>query len=119
MSILIDLKPNDDKKVSLYRLCDIWGFSEDEWTPVALRLQALFIEKSVADPATFKKSFVDTDFDGAFVGEFLYLLGGVKGGNWRWGMVGSVNGALLWKKTFDWLAGELGKALSSTPSPVP
>jgi hypothetical protein len=31
-----------------------------------------------------------------FTYEFLYVNGGAKGGTWTWGLVGRVNGALLW-----------------------
>lgn len=42
--ILIDLKPNVSENVSLYRLTDVWGFSYDDWTPLALLLQTLFAD---------------------------------------------------------------------------
>jgi hypothetical protein len=53
-AILIDLRPRDPDRVSLYRLCDVWGFSEDRWTPISLRLQSLFVETPESEPAEFK-----------------------------------------------------------------
>jgi hypothetical protein len=109
-NILIDLKPRA-KDVSVYQLCDVWGFSYEEWTPIELRLQSLFIEKAEPNPSQFKQSFSDAGSDGSLVAEFLYMLGGVNGGTWNWGMVGRVNGALLWKDAFDFLTVEVGTAL--------
>jgi hypothetical protein len=114
--VLIDLKPYQSQNVSLYRLMNVWGFSYAEWTPVALHLEALFVDRSEADAAQFKNRFVDHDADRDQVGEFLYLQGGVKGGTWNWGMVGRVNGALLWPDAFDYLAGALRSALFARPS---
>jgi hypothetical protein len=110
-SIIIDLMPDAKHVVSLYRLCDVWGFSEAQWTPIALRFQSLFIEKPEPNPSDFKQSFSDAGSERSYVAEFLYLLGGVNGGTWNWGRVGRVNGALLWKNAFDFLAGEVGKSL--------
>lgn len=110
--IVIDLKPKDTKNVSLYRLLDVWGFSYADWTPVALRLQALFVDFPHDEPARFKESFTYADANPELVGEFLYVQGGTRaGGTWNWGQVGRVNGALLWRDAFDYLSGELSKTL--------
>lgn len=110
--IVIDLKPNVAQNVSLYRLLDVWGFSHAEWTPLALRLEVLFVDLTDEDPKLFKSSFSDEGADRSLVGEFLYVQGGTSVGTWNWGRVGSVNGALLWPDAFDYLSGELGKGLS-------
>lgn len=109
--IVIDLKPNVAKNVSLYRLLDVWGFSYSDWTPLALRLEVLFGDLGHDDPSKFKQSFSDDGADRSLVGEFLYVQGGTGGGTWNWGRVGSVNGALLWRDAFDYLSGELSKTL--------
>jgi hypothetical protein len=109
--IVIDLKPTVGCNVSLYRLLDVWGFSCEEWTPLALRLECLFVDVDQADPRKFKESFTVIEAKRECVGEFLYLQGGVHSGSWNWGMIGRVNGTLLWPKAFSYLAGELGKAL--------
>lgn len=109
--IVIDLKPNVSKNVSLYRLLDVWGFSYAKWTPLALRLEVLFGDLAHEDPAAFKASFTDGDADRSLVGEFLYVQGGTEGGTWNWGRVGRVNGVLLWRDAFDFLAHTLDKQL--------
>jgi hypothetical protein len=109
-AILIDLKPKADT-VSLYRLHDVWGFSYSGWTPLAPRLEVLFADFEHKHPAQLKAAFTDEDADGGIVGEFLYVRGGVVEGSWNWGMVGRVNGALLWRDAFEYLTGELQKVL--------
>ena len=94
-ALIIDLKPNVEGVVSLYHLREIWGFSYELWTPIALRLETLFAEGDVQDPAEFKQKFNDVKCTREQVHEFLYLQGGTQGGTWNWGPVGSVNGALL------------------------
>jgi hypothetical protein len=54
---------------------------------------------------------VDRDAERDQLGEFLYLQGGVKKGTWNWGMVGRVNGALLWPDAFAYLTDSLGRVL--------
>jgi hypothetical protein len=109
--IVIDLKPNISQNVSLYRLVCVWGFSSAYWTPLALLLETLFSDRKEQDAQGFKKQFKATEADKSLVGEFLYIQGGVKGGKWNWGKVGSVNGALLWSDAFTYLTGKLGEKL--------
>src|SRR5437870_5617401 len=80
-AVVIDMKPNVQKNVSLYRLLDVWGYSFANWTPLALRLQALFVDRLEPKPAEFKKSFVDPAEDHRLAGEFLYVHGGVTDGH--------------------------------------
>jgi hypothetical protein len=110
-AIVIDLKPRVAGNVSLYRLLDVWGFSYAGWTPLALRLRVLFGDRQEADPPAFKKSFVDPGIDHSMVGEFLYVQGGVSEGTWNWGLVGRVNGALLWRDAFDFLTTALHQSI--------
>ena len=109
--ILIDLKPNVAKNVSLYRLLDVWGFSYPHWTPLALRMEALFSDLPHDDPAKFKASFTDQNADHPLVGEFVYVQGGTAGGTWNWGQLGRANGTLLLRDAFDYLCGALTKSL--------
>jgi hypothetical protein len=109
--IIIDLKPSDREKVSLYRLCQIWGFSDADWTPLALLMECLFVDYKCINPNDFKASFDCHNTQRSVVGEFLYVHGGVNGGKWNWGQVGRVNGALLWPNAFKYLATELFKAM--------
>ena len=94
------LKPYQTANVSLYRVMNVWGHSYEAWTPVAVHLEALFVDREHLAPAEFKKRFRDRDADRDQIGEFLYLQGGVREGTWNWGMVGRVNGALLWPDAF-------------------
>jgi hypothetical protein len=94
--ILIDLKPGDKSTVSLYRLRDVWGYSYKDWTPLALRLESLLVDEPQDNPSTFKQVFCGPLRTKDFIYEFLYLNGGTKSGKWTWGLVGRVNGTLLW-----------------------
>ena len=105
------MKPRVAGNVSLYRLLDVWGFSYDSWTPLAIRLRALFGDRQEANPLAFKNSFVDPGIDHSLVGEFLYVQGGVSKGTWNWGQVGRVNGALLWRDAFDFLTTALHRSI--------
>lgn len=109
--ILIDLKPKHKTEVSLYRLRDVWGYSDDDWTPLALRLERVFMDQSQDDPPTFKKLFVGPLETNDFIYEFLYLNGGTKRGKWTWGLVGRVNGALLWPDALRYFANAINRQL--------
>ena len=102
-AILIDLKPSVEGNVSLYELKDIWGFSYPDYTPIALRLETLFVdhEPKNSNPDAFKKCFKNNNCFREQVHEFLYLRGGYNSGKWLWGQVGSVNGALLWPEALE------------------
>ena len=110
-AIVIDLKPTVPRNVSLYLLRDVWGFSDQNWTPLALRLECLFADLDHANPMKFKGEFDDTSAKRSLVGEFLYVQGGVAGGTWNWGKIGRVNGTLLWPAAFEYLGTQLGQAL--------
>ena len=103
-AVVIDLKPNVKENVSLFRLCDVWGYRDHNWSPLALRLEELYIDHPHPDPKTFKQNFRAPPKPGAIVHELLYL-----GKNWNWGMVGRVNGALLWPEAFEYLVAEITK----------
>lgn len=108
-AIVIDLKPGVANNVSLYELKDIWGFSYPDYTPIALRLEPLFVdhEPENSNPDAFKKCFRDNDCLRDQVHEFLYLQGGYNSGKWLWGRVGMVNGALLWPDALEFFFREI------------
>ena len=88
-AIVIDLKPNAEY-LDFYEIKDIWGFSyESNYRPIALRLEPLCIKNPVR--AERFKAFWCKNCSRKQVYEFLYL----QGETWTWGMVGTVNGALL------------------------
>ena len=103
-SLLVDLKPTVKNNVSLYRLKKIWGYSTPTWTPLAVQLESIFVDKEVRNPKSYKKHFSDPGEEGDLIHEFLYLQGGTREGNWLWGRVGSVNGTLLWEDAFNHFA---------------
>jgi hypothetical protein len=110
---VIDLKPRQKGNLSLYWLRNLWGFTYDWWTPLALHLETIFVDREVQEPEKEKESLSDAQASRQQVGEFLYLQGGFRGGTWNWGMVGRVNGALLWADAFEYLIPELANAVSS------
>jgi hypothetical protein len=110
-AIVIDLKPKVKGNVSLFRLRDVWGYSHDDWTPLALRLESIFADHAAEDPALFKRSFVLPAGAPDQIGEFLYVQGGVRTGTWNWGMVGRVNGALMWPEALEYLSTSLLTAI--------
>ena len=109
--ILIDLKPADKNNVSLYRLRDAWGYSYDGWTPLALRLESLFVDQPQDKPSTFKQAFCGPLGTEDFIYEFLYLNGGTKSGRWTWGLVGRVNGTLLWPDALQYFLKAINRQL--------
>ncbi|MFZ1977623.1 MAG: hypothetical protein WAV76_06665 [Bacteroidota bacterium] len=99
-AIVIDLKPKEEK-AELYLLQNVWGYTANDWTPIALHLEELSIGvKRVRNAAP--SIFTSIGSDDTPIVEFLYLQGGLKKDNWRWGPVGSVNGALLWPSTLQY-----------------
>lgn len=99
-ALVIDLKPKVEGNVSLYRLRRVWGRSEPGWTPLALQLETLFVDRDEPDPDRFKDEFRPPPEKGDLVHEFLYLKSGTDFRDWGWGPIGSVNGTLLWPDTW-------------------
>lgn len=96
-AIIIDLKPRK-ASVELYLLRDIWGYSDDSWTPLAIRLEELPTNHERAKDGS-PGDFTISERNEIPVIEFLYLRAGIRGGTWGWGPVGYVNGTLLWPET--------------------
>ena len=105
-TLIIDLKPKQNKtNISLYEVLDVWGWSQDNWTPILLRLNGLFTDDR---PETInREDFVraDADISGPIY-EFLYLTGSVKNcklhGPWAPPNASPTNGALLWPETLNY-----------------
>lgn len=97
-AVIIDLKPSQPTEISLYRLRHIWAYYSPGWTPLAVELEALYVDDYAPDgtrPSVFKERFPITVGSGSRVYEFLYL------NEWNWGPVGSVNAAVLESSIFD------------------
>jgi len=106
-ALIVDLKPSVAKEVSLYRILRVWGRSEADWTPLALQLQALYVDHPVTNVFTFKANFQLPSTTALLIHEFLYLRGGTETGDWVWGRNGSVNATLLWPEAFAWFADQI------------
>jgi hypothetical protein len=105
-TLLIHLKPNQNKtQINIYELMDVWGHSEHDWSPILLRLNALYIEGDplVVNPNSFLRK--DNEIEGPIY-EFLYLEGSVTdgktSGKWIAAPPSSTNGALLWPKPLNY-----------------
>lgn len=105
-TILIDLKPKQNKtNLSLYEVMDVWGYSDNGWTPILLRLNGLFIDEapSLVNRNDFTRK--DNDVDGPIY-EFLYLDGSVKAGkitgSWAPPPASPTNAVLLWPETLNY-----------------
>ena len=117
-TLVINLKPNSSTpNLSLYEVCDVWGYSSYGWTPVMFYLKGLFVDE---DPASFN----DRDFirGGADIEDpifsMMYLSGTVRAGNieGRWTPPGPspTNSVLLWPDTFEYFADEAKKIMAKT-----
>jgi hypothetical protein len=93
------MKPTVERNVSLSQLNKVWGYSQPDWTPIAVQLGALYVGQPDDNPERFKTEFHDPGSKD-LIHEFLYLQAGTSVGNWAWGRVGSVNGVLLWPSVF-------------------
>lgn len=110
-ALIVELKPKAEGNVSLYRITDAWGHTKPHWTPLALRLQTLFVDRQESDPDAFQEQFELPEDDGDLVHEFLYLTAGTESDSWNWGRTGSVNAALLWPNTFRYFVKAMTKDL--------
>ena len=46
-TLVIDLKPKQKQtNVSLYEVMDVWGYSDNGWSPILLRLNGLFVDQN-------------------------------------------------------------------------
>ena len=106
-AVVADLKPVAEGNLSLYELTDMFGYCYADWTPLCLRLEVLVGARTVPDPQRYKLRFRRPAGSRERVHQFLYLQGGLAGGSWKWGPVGSINGALLWPDALEFFLGML------------
>ena len=106
-AVLIELKPNVQHNVSLYRLRDVWGYRDNEWSPLALRLESVYVDYEHNDPAAFKLQFGQPPMRGDIIHEFLYIQVNPRTKHWTWGLVGRVNGVLLWPEVLNYFIKEI------------
>ncbi|MDA8346278.1 MAG: hypothetical protein M0Z66_12460 [Thermaerobacter sp.] len=102
-AVVIDLKPKL-ADLNLYELTDVWGYTtlspQDElWAPHGLRLQTIFRDGPARRCPTATRARFPLQNTREFVHEFLYIRQSHPG-NWAWGRIGFVNGALLFPDQF-------------------
>ena len=103
-SLVIDLSPNRPT-TNFYELLDVWGWSEDGWTPLLLRLNGLFVDD---DPKIKQQpDFVRDAADIAGpIYEFVYVAGTVKNGklDGRWMPPGPLQAVVLWPEPLNYFS---------------
>ena len=116
-AIIINLKPkNSSPNLSLFELADVWGVSSNGWTPIMMRLRALFVD---ANPSEYNGQ--DFERPTAEITDpilsMMYLWGSIANGRLvgRWTPPGAspTNSVLLWKDTFEYFAAEGKKAIDA------
>lgn len=104
---IVDLKPNAEGIVNLYRIRGIIGYSHTDWTPICFLLEEMFADEPNANPGSFKQEFTFSGFQRKAI-SYVYLRRGTQGGAaWNWGHVGRVNGALLFPEAWQYFTEEL------------
>ena len=91
----------------LMEINHIWGFSYYWWTPILLRMSAIFGGRRPKGKATPVEHF-RLDPEPGFVYEFLYLQRSHTKGTCSWGRTGMVNAALLYPDALTHLLGQIG-----------
>ena len=96
-AFVVDLKPDAQGIVNLYRMRGIVGYSYTDWTPICFLFEQLFDDQPEPEPELFKQQFSrKEDFRGTRAVSFAYLQRGtLEGRAWNWGRTGWVNGAML------------------------
>jgi hypothetical protein len=116
-ALLIDLKPHDKKNLSLYQVLEAWGHSASGWSPVMLRLRALFVD---ADPTKFDRTrFTRSDCETTGpIFSLYYARGTVDGGNlkgtWNLPRPSSTNSVVLWPDTMRYFSNAARRVLRAS-----
>ncbi len=105
-AIIIDLKPRMQDPVSLYQLKHVWGYSANEWTPLALEFEGLYVEERLP-PAETQQEFTMPLERTPPIYEFLYVNADAFKGTCTFGKVGYVNGTLLFEPAFHSLVSRI------------
>ncbi len=107
-ALIIDLKPDEEGNISLYRLGEVWGWWDNNWAPIAVRLKPYRVDEEGGIEKKIK--FVHNDKKTKSIFEFLYIRES-KTGNVDWGRVGKANGALLWPGPYKYLTKSINEAI--------
>lgn len=106
-AIVLSAKGHARNARSMYRVLDVWGFTMETETPIALRLRPLVEEHVPEDAAAFEKRFNAYLRSAQPVVTFLSLAGGVAGGNWGWSPLSKVSPTILPPAAFAYFASQL------------
>jgi hypothetical protein len=109
-SFVVELKPSQKNNASRCEVLQVWGYSENEWTPALLELRVLLADDDAAEYP--RDSFLlpsDRELQKAYT--FIYLRGSVSRGNLsgRWLAPGpsATNSALLWPESLKWFLSKI------------
>ncbi len=117
-TLIIDLKPRNPKKLSLYEIRDIWGYSANGWTPLMLHLRGLLVD---VDPSKRKVDRSHFSVPDSKIRHPIFSFLHVREGTVREGRIQGVwvpprasptNSALLWPDAFRYFASEAEKILT-------
>jgi hypothetical protein len=105
VSLVIDLRPKVKETISLYELLDVWGYSDNKWTPIMLMLRALFIEEPSQgiDTSDFSiKASANPDRIYTFLHLDGTIIHGDIVGRWLPSSPSSTNSVLLWPNAMNY-----------------
>lgn len=116
-ALIIDLKPNDARNLSLYEIEEAWGHSAKRWTPVMLRLKRLFCDENAANFDRRDFTLTDANIRSEPIFSFYYargtVLDGKLEGTWNLTAPGSANSALLWPDTMTYFCQNATAAINA------
>jgi hypothetical protein len=104
-SLIIDAKPNNEQDILLLEIENIWGRTEDVWTPILLELNEIPTKKPYAG---FDKNnfMIDNGLEQKKVFTMLYLNGSFKDGKregiWNFSGRSPTNSIFLWPETLKY-----------------
>ena len=117
-TLIIDLKPKQNKpNLDFYEVLDVWGYSDDGWSPILLHLSALPVAK--VDRNEF---IINDDERDEPIYEFMYLSGSVTDGRlvgrWNAPPVSPTNAALLWPEVLAYFFASIRSRTPGVVDPI-
>ncbi len=115
-AILIDIKPDSKIERLFCEILDVWGFSENGWTPFLMRMKVLRPRGNHA--LEHMRRFAVPNRDHEEVYEFLHASGTVRNGkiigSWGAPRPSPTNAVLLWPGPLNYFARCIAEATAST-----
>ena len=111
-ALMMHLNPNDEKKVLLYEIRRVWGYSEDDWTPIMLESVPL-LDDLWTDINIEQFSMPRSEYEVLpRIYSFLYLQGTVKDGEligkWTAPRPAATNTPVLFPDVLSYFMSEIG-----------